>query len=103
MAAGGFRHENGLYFRISEHADRMADKLRAVFSELNVPMLVHGVTNQMFPILPDDVLNSIKENFTFSEQMRIDETHRAVRFCTSWATEESAVDALCAELEKLLK
>ena len=95
--------ENGLYFRISEHADRMADKLRAVFSELNVPMLVHGVTNQMFPILPDDVLNSIKENFTFSEQMRIDETHRAVRFCTSWATEESAVDALCAELEKLLK
>lgn len=95
--------EDNLYFKIAEHADNMADKLRAVLCELNVPMLVEGVTNQVFPVLPDAVLNKLKENFTFSEQMRVDDMHRAVRFCTSWATEESSVDALCNELKNLMK
>ena len=35
------------------------------------------------------------------EQMRVDESHRAVRFCTSWATTAEAADALCDELRKL--
>ena len=95
--------EDDLYFKIAEHADRMADKLRSVLSALNVPMLVAGVTNQIFPILPDSVLDKLKENFTFSEQMRVDDTHRAVRFCTSWATKEESVNALCNELKKLVQ
>lgn len=94
--------EDNLYFKIAEHADNMADKLRSVLAELDVPMLVEGVTNQLFPILPDSVLDQLKENFTFSEQMRVDDAHRAVRFCTSWATTEESVDALCKELKNLL-
>ena len=35
------------------------------------------------------------------EQERIDEQHRAVRFCTSWATREEDVNALCIALEML--
>ena len=31
-----------------------------------------------------------------------DENHRAVRFCTSWATKQENVDALCIALEKIL-
>ena len=95
--------ENDLYLRIAQHADNMADKLRDVLTELNVPMLVEGVTNQVFPIIPDCVLDKLQENFTFTEQVRVDDTHRAVRFCTSWATTEAAVEALCEELKKLAK
>ena len=95
--------ENDLYFKIAEHADSMADRIRATLKALNTPMLVDGVTNQIFPILPDAVLDKLKENFTFSEQERIDATHRAVRFCTSWATTETSVTALCDELVKLSK
>ena len=93
--------ENDLYLQIASHADRLADKIRATLSELHYPLLVEGVTNQIFPILPDTLLDKLKENFTFSEQMRVDESHRAVRFCTSWATSTEAVDALCDELKKL--
>ena len=32
----------------------------------------------------------------------MDETHSAVRFCTSWATKEEHVQALIEELERLL-
>ena len=93
--------EDGLYMKISEHADRMADRIRNTLHQLKYPLLINGVTNQIFPILPDAMLEQLKQNFTFTEQERIDAEHRAVRFCTSWATESDAVDALCAELEKL--
>lgn len=95
--------EDGLYLKISSHADEMADKIRATLSELEYPLLVEGVTNQIFPILPDSLLDRLQENFTFSEQERVDETHRAVRFCTSWATTQEAVNTLCNELIKLSK
>ncbi len=90
--------EDGLYLKIAKHADAMADRIREVLAKCNYPLLVEGVTNQIFPILPDCILDKLQEDFTFSEQERIDQEHRAVRFCTSWATKEEAVDALCNAL-----
>lgn len=93
--------EDGLYMKISKHADVMADRIRSTLQRLKCPMLIDGITNQIFPILPDTMLEQLKQNFTFTEQERVDAEHRAVRFCTSWATNDDAVDALCAELVKL--
>ena len=90
-----------LYVTIAGHAVRLADKLRNCFAELGYPLLVSGITNQIFPILPDVVLEQLAEKYVFCEQERVDETHRAVRFCTSWATREEAVDAFCVDLKKL--
>lgn len=92
-----------LYFEISRHANRLADQLRRTFQELKVPFLVEGVTNQLFPILPDAVLEKLSQTYVFCEQERVDETHRAVRFCTSWATRPENVDQLCADLRRLLQ
>lgn len=89
-----------LYLSISKHADAMADKLRAVFTECGFALLVPGVTNQVFPILPDVLLEKLADNFTFTEQLRIDDSNRAVRFCTSWATNEADVALLCEEILK---
>ena len=94
--------EDGLYLKIAKHADRLADLLRQQLEALKVPFLVPGVTNQLFPILPDDVLAELSKKYVFCEQERVDDSHRAVRFCTSWATREEAVEALCADLRKLL-
>ena len=90
-----------LYFKISEHAVNMADQLRSCFEELGVKYLVPGVTNQIFPILSDALLEKLAENFMFTEMERVDAQHRCVRFCTSWATKQENVDALCAELKRL--
>ena len=93
--------ENNLYFEISAYADRLADKIRSTVRELGYGFLVEGVTNQVFPILPDALLNELAKKYAFTEQQRVDETHRAVRFCTSWATKEENVDALCGDLKRL--
>lgn len=95
--------EDGLYFQIARQADMLADQIRACLLECNVPLLVPGVTNQIFPILPDDVLETLSKTYAFCEQERVDETHRAVRFCTSWATTQENVEALCRDLKQLLK
>ena len=93
--------EDGLYFRLGQHAVAMADKIRATLAELGVASLVPGTTNQIFPILSDELLAELEKEFTFVEQERVSSTHRAVRFCTSWATTEENTDALCACLRRL--
>ena len=50
----------------------------------------------------DRVLDLLAEEFCFTEQHRVDDSHRAVRFCTSWATTQENMDKLCCALEKLL-
>ena len=94
--------EDGLYFKIADKADRLADRLRDTLTELQVPFLVPGVTNQLFPILPDSVLAELAKKYAFSEMERTDEGHRVVRFCTSWATKEENVEELCRDLRVLL-
>lgn len=92
---------DGLYFEIAKHANELADKLREALAEQGYPLLVPGCTNQVFPILPDSVLAELAKGFSFTEQQRVDDTHRAVRFCTSWATTEENMNALCQALRKL--
>lgn len=91
-----------LYFKISAHANRQADRIRATLDAHGCPCLIPGTTNQIFPILPDAALDEISKRFTFTEQERIDDSHRAVRFCTSWATKEENVEALCMALDDIL-
>ena len=90
-----------LYLSLSRHADRLADRLRAAFSAHGFSFLVESRTNQVFPILPDALLDALAKDYSFSDQQRIDPARRAVRFCTSWATKEADVDALCADLDRL--
>ena len=90
-----------LYYKISAHADAMADRLRDTLAEIGAPLLVPGTTNQVFAILPDTLLEELAKTITFSEQERVSDTHRAVRFCTSWATKAENVDTLCRKLKEL--
>lgn len=91
--------EDNLYMEISKHAIRLAEKLRSAFLEKGYPMLVENRTNQIFPIMPDAVLEKLGEKYGYCYQERVDETHSAVRFCTSWATLEENVDKLIEDLK----
>ncbi len=92
---------DGLYFRLGARADRLADQIRRVLEEMDIPLLVHSHTNQIFPILPDTALEALGKNFAFSEQERVDASHRAVRICTSWATTQENTDRLCDALREV--
>lgn len=95
--------EDGLYYRLGTEADRLADKLRSVLRELGYREFVESNTNQIFVVLPETVLQKLSGEFTYAFWERVDQEHLAVRFCTSWASTESEVDALCAALKKYSK
>lgn len=92
---------DNLYFTIAARAVRLADEIRAALDACGVPYLVPGVTNQIFPILPDDVLEELGKRYVFCEQERVDENHRAIRICTSWGTTEENTQDLCREIRRL--
>ena len=92
--------ENGLYFEISRHAVRLADRIRETLNDLGCEMLVEGSTNQIFVILPNCVLEKLDGKFTYAYWKKIDEERSAVRFCTSWATKSESVDSLCEALKR---
>lgn len=94
--------EDGLYFQITSHALRLAGQMRAAFTECGFDFYVDSPTNQLFPILPDSLLEKLSKKYVFTYQCRVDESSSAVRFCTSWATRQEAVDAFCADLKALV-
>ena len=91
---------DGLYFSIARRANELADQIRAALKDAGFELFVPGSSNQIFAVLPDSVLARLNEDFVFSPQQRIDAEHRVVRICTSWATTQENVDALCAALKK---
>lgn len=94
--------KDDLYFTLSMKANRMADQIREFLKDKECDMPVVNRTNQVFVILPDPVLDTLAVDFLFCEWCRVDEGRRMVRFCTSWSTLQSDVDALCNRLNSLL-
>ena len=92
---------DNLYIDIAARADKLADRIREVIDDLGYPYLVENKTNQIFPILPDTVLETLKKTYVFNDMDRVDDLHRAVRICTSWATKEENVAQLCRDLRAL--
>lgn len=93
--------QDDLYYRISVHADKMADKIRKTLADLRYELYLPGTTNQIFVTLPDKLLQELGKEFTYATWEKADENHTTVRFCTSWATNDENVDALCKALREL--
>jgi len=92
-----------LYFKISQHADDMADLLRKKFQDLGYEFYVTPQTNQLFPILPQNVREELAKEYTFIEMDTVYKDRKVCRFCTSWATSRENVKSLCADLERITK
>ena len=90
-----------LYFRISEHALKLAERLRAGIREAGFGFYAENPTNQVFPILPDGVLKALSDRYALTYQCRVSDTRSAVRLCTSWATRPEHVESFCRDLKAL--
>ena len=86
---------DNLYFKAASDANRKADKIRTALQNAGIETPFLSGTNQVFAVMTDAALEKLAENFLFTEWERVDENHRMIRFCTSWATTDEQVDALC--------
>lgn len=94
--------EDDLYLELSKHAVNQAMRLKATFEELNIPLKYEAYTNQLFPILPKDILSKLQEKYIFLEMEKVGDSNTVCRICTTWATKTENVDALITDLKELL-
>lgn len=92
--------EDGLYFKLSKHADEMAQIIRQACAECGFEFLYDSLTNQQFPIMPDDLIKRLEELYAFSHTKCLDHRRSAIRICTSWATRREDVEQLVADIHK---
>jgi len=83
-----------LYTNIARNALDCAKVLREALEERGYRFLVDSPTNQIMVILGNDRLRELERDVAVSFWERVDDTHTAVRFATSWATSMDDVQAL---------
>ena len=88
-----------LYFRLSEHAIRMAMRMKEIFKQKGFQFLVDSPTNQQFVVIDNEQAERLSRKVQFSHFGQTDHHHTICRFVTSWATTEEEIDYL-AEIVK---
>lgn len=94
--------KNDLYFDLARHANRQAMKIKKAMGEREVRFLSETFTNQIFPVLPDDLILKLAEKFDFYIWKKIGESHSAIRLITSWNTPDEPVEQLIAMIREEL-
>lgn len=93
--------EGDLYQKTGEHANAMAEKIKNAIQQKGYSFQFTPCSNQLFPILPNTVLQKLEKEFLFTEWEKIDDTHTAIRIVTSWATKEENVQELIKQIEQV--
>lgn len=86
--------KDGLYDEIGRHAVLQAQRIAAGVQAKGYALFVASPSNQVFPILPRGLLQTLAMEFGYAFWQTYDEQNDVVRFCTSWATPPQMVDAL---------
>jgi threonine aldolase len=91
-----------LYFDLAKHANTMADILKDGISKAGYPFLTYSPSNQVFPILPNSLIEKLQEKYLFHIWSKVDAKSSAIRLVTSWATEENAVLSFIEDMKNAL-
>ena len=91
--------KDDLYIEIGKHENDMADILRDGIKSLGYDFLVDSPSNQIFPILDNEVIEKLEKRYGFNIWEKVNEERTAIRLVTSFATKEEN----CLEFIKVLK
>ena len=84
---------NDLFFTLATHANSLARKLSQAFANAGYALDAPTESNQVFPILPNQTIQTLQKDFDFYIWRKVDDDSSVIRMVTSWATDESQVDA----------
>lgn len=94
--------KDNLYLELAANADRQALRIKKALIEHGYVPYVDSPTNQQFFVMPNrDIAEMKKKGFICSEEKPFTKDSFVVRWCTSWATEDAAVDKLIEAISTL--
>lgn len=89
-----------LYFEMGSHCNEMAALLRSGLERHGARFVWAPQSNQIFIRLREETIEKLARNFIFEVTPQAEDDPIA-RFCTSWATKPSAVNALIEAISEL--
>lgn len=92
---------DGLYFQITEQADRYAMEIRDAFHAKGIASYIESPTNQQFVLLTREQMDALGKRHIFEQEFQTGDGRCCVRFCTSWSTTREEVDLLLEDIEAL--
>ena len=93
--------ENNLYFELAKHANDCACLLRMGLEDLQIPFAFKSFTNQLFPVLPNEIVEKLEKIVTF-EVWEKGSTHSTIRFVTAFNTKEEDISDFIGELAQII-
>ena len=94
--------ENNLYFDLAKNANAMSQQLATLFKKHNIQMYIESSTNQVFPILDNELIKKLREKYVLGDWCKYDDAHTVLRFVCSWATKQENIDAFIKDFEALI-
>ena len=91
---------DGLYFDLARHSNNTANQLSDGIAKAGYNFVAETETNQLFPILPNDLIAHLKDRFDFYIWEPHDAVNSVVRLVTSWATDVEQVNEFVFEVKK---
>ena len=85
---------DGLYFEIGKETVKKAMDLRKAFEENGFKATMDSPTNQQFFVLPNTVIDSLKENVSFEMWGPRGASESTIRFVTGWSTTDQDIETL---------
>lgn len=92
--------KDDLYFQLAKHANSMAMKVADAIKTEGYSFLTRPVSNQIFPILPQKLIDRLNRKYDFYIWQPVDAKQSAIRLITSWATDEEQVDRFIDDLKQ---
>ncbi len=91
--------KDNLFFELASHANEMAQELTNGIKSMNYEFVSDSPSNQIFPILPNNVIKELEKSYGFYVWKPFDENRSIIRLVTSWATKEEAVKEFISDLK----
>ena len=92
---------DNLIFELAAHANAQAQDMAQAIEKLGHAFMVPPRSNQLFPILPNPVIDGLAKKYVFHTWQQIDGGHAAIRLVTSWATPQAACEQFVMDFAML--
>ncbi len=84
--------KDDLFFDLAKYANIMASKIVNAIKKEGYNFYIEPVTNQIFPILPNNIIEEMSKYYDFNFYKEVDKNNSVIRLVTSWNTKEKNVD-----------
>lgn len=93
--------EDDFYLELARHAVSLAQVTQKRIKIMGYEMLVDSQSNQLFPILPNAIIERLSQKYLFHIWKEMSSTHSCIRLVFSWATVEEKVREFLNDLSRM--